>query len=568
MANNYSAMKGALAAATFAGTGRQKMTPSLVPMAGASSGVDTVEKTSFRDHPSYRVGSASFGALQPAHSVRGRSPSQIAATLAVSRSSSNDYQALSTPGTRRVSPLRNTQDNVQPKALRPDVTPTPRTNTLVELFESKNVSKSFASSTNLLYVAGVPRDVASPTSFRRRPATQSTANNVATFSGPPKLHVNQNHMQSPLFYSAAKTDSCDSNAAVTAARLASPLNAHRTQLAFQPPGENPKPEPPPPSRSPYPRVEVAPQDQPYGDLKSEWPKDSTSFKYTPSPESTPGMLPLVGDAPRDESPRVVSIKNTRPLQRGPAPQGSSSRTASGSTQVRQVSTSNARTRETRPAHLRAESQMTVDSLANAIVASSLASSRAPSPTKPIPPLPRRQTKPYSLFRQHHNHKQSASRTPSPSKGLRQTMRGPPKSDEDDEHKRGSSNIIKKHPHKHHEGDRKRWRDQITERERKRYEGVWAANKGMYLAEDSQSAVCNLVVRDIWSRSRLSNHVLEEVWDLVDNEGVGRLNREEFVVGLWLIDQSLKGRKLPVTVSDSVWFSVRRLTGVKIPKNRR
>lgn len=148
------------------------------------------------------------------------------------------------------------------------------------------------------------------------------------------------------------------------------------------------------------------------------------------------------------------------------------------------------------------------------------------------------------------------------------MRGPPKSDEDDEHKRGSSNIIKKHPHKHHEGDRKRWRDQITERERKRYEGVWAANKGMYLAEDSQSAVCNLVVRDIWSRSRLSNHVLEEVWDLVDNEGVGRLNREEFVVGLWLIDQSLKGRKLPVTVSDSVWFSVRRLTGVKIPKNRR
>lgn len=148
------------------------------------------------------------------------------------------------------------------------------------------------------------------------------------------------------------------------------------------------------------------------------------------------------------------------------------------------------------------------------------------------------------------------------------MRRPPKYDADDEYKRGSSNIIKKHPHKHHEGDRKRWRDQITERERKRYEGVWAANKGMHLPEDSHSAVCNLVVQDIWNRSRLSNHVLEEVWDLVDNEGFGRLNKEEFVVGMWLIDQSLKGRKLPVKVSDSVWSSVRRLTGIKVLQTRR
>jgi len=51
-------------------------------------------------------------------------------------------------------------------------------------------------------------------------------------------------------------------------------------------------------------------------------------------------------------------------------------------------------------------------------------------------------------------------------------------------------------------------------------------------------------------------VLEEVWDLVDSRGIGRLGRYEFVVGLWLIDQRLKGRKLPIKVSDSVWQSAR------------
>lgn len=134
---------------------------------------------------------------------------------------------------------------------------------------------------------------------------------------------------------------------------------------------------------------------------------------------------------------------------------------------------------------------------------------------------------------------------------------------------------RKHPNKHHEGTRKRWRDQITERERKRYEGLWAANKGTFipafkdpsptrLATDDDPAhdVLNVVTREIWARSRLPEHVLEEVWDLVDGRGVGRLSREEFVVGLWLIDQRLKGRKLPVKVSESVWASVRGV-GVKV-----
>jgi hypothetical protein len=149
------------------------------------------------------------------------------------------------------------------------------------------------------------------------------------------------------------------------------------------------------------------------------------------------------------------------------------------------------------------------------------------------------------------------------------MRGTPKSDEEGERKRKGGHILKKHPNKHREGARKRWRDEITEQERKRYEGVWAANKGLFVPSklpDSNSTVLNLVVRDIWRRSRLPNEVLAEVWDLVDTSGTGSLSKEEFVVGMWLIDQRLKGRKLPVRVSESVWFSARRLSGLKVPKS--
>ena len=565
MANTHNGLDGALAAARFAGGGRQIETLDLAPVDSSSDGIDTMKlakSVSFRHHDSYRVESGSFGAIQPPRSVRGRSPSHIAATLAVLRSSSNDPRSVSSPRARRVSPSRNHHDDIQSQAPRPPVRPNPGTNTLVELFESKNASKSLGSGQDLPYAPRAPAKVVSPTPVRPNFATRTSMNCAGPSLGQKSSHGNQDHVQSPLLYSAVKPDSSNRSAAVTAARLASPLKAYKTQMAVHSTTGNPKPEAPPPRQWPQQQVEVTLENKSLGNSKDPWFEKISSTEYDPIVNSMPGTLPSGGDASKDDSLRGVSVEYTKPLQ------GSSSRTASISTQVREVSASNARARETRPAHRRAESQMTVDSLANAIVASSLASSRAPSPTKPIPPLPRRLNQSYSLFRQYHNRDQSVSRTPSPSKGMRQTMRGPPKSDDRDEYKRGSSNIINKHPHRHHEGDRKRWRDQITERERKRYEGVWAANRGMHLPEDSQSAVCNLVVRDIWSRSRLSNHVLEEVWDLVDNEGIGRLNKEEFVVGMWLIDQRLKGRKLPVKVSDSVWSSVRRLTGIKISQNRR
>ncbi len=245
----------------------------------------------------------------------------------------------------------------------------------------------------------------------------------------------------------------------------------------------------------------------------------------------------------------------------------------------------------RPPLTTAESQ-TIHSLANAIVASSLASSRAASPSKasssvPPPPPPTRRSN-AGLF---HHHHVADVRTPSPGKGLRQTMRKPPKDDEEEDinmQRRGRKNIMKKHPNKHHEGDRKRWRDTITERERKRYEAVWASNKGLHVTSnttffppppeataganvnpnDTANFVSNIVVRDIWSRSRLGPDVLSEVWELVDRTGTGRLSREEFVTGLWLIDQRLKGRKLPIRVGDSVWASIGSLGGVKVKNNGR
>jgi hypothetical protein len=78
-------------------------------------------------------------------------------------------------------------------------------------------------------------------------------------------------------------------------------------------------------------------------------------------------------------------------------------------------------------------------------------------------------------------------------------------------------------------------------------------------------VLNIVVRDIWSRSCLPSSILEQIWNLVDRQKIGLLTREEFIVGMWLIDQQLKGHKLPVKVPDSVWDSVRGVPGIRIPK---
>ncbi|KAJ5881263.1 Increased rDNA silencing protein 4 [Penicillium subrubescens] len=228
-----------------------------------------------------------------------------------------------------------------------------------------------------------------------------------------------------------------------------------------------------------------------------------------------------------------------------------------------------------------EPGMDEEALSNAIVASSLASARASPATKLAPPPPpsRRRARSRSILQFAHSPKSDLSRTPSPPKGMPMTLRGMPKAEEADARRRHKMNLLHKHPHKHHEGDRKRWRREVTEKERKRYEGVWASNKGLLIPPDRRKTgggpngaekgppasemVLNLVAREIWSRSRLPPAVLAQVWDLVDSQQIGLLTKEEFVVGMWLIDQQLKGHKLPVKVPETVWDSVRYVTGIKL-----
>ncbi|RMD43822.1 hypothetical protein DV735_g1326, partial [Chaetothyriales sp. CBS 134920] len=207
----------------------------------------------------------------------------------------------------------------------------------------------------------------------------------------------------------------------------------------------------------------------------------------------------------------------------------------------------------------------VNNLANAMVGASLASrglSRAPSPGKKalIPISPRRHRSQSLHAPRGRPRPEPAPLKPLTLRPMRHTLRKQLARDDDEEDKRGRKLRLRKHPNVHHEGDRKRWRDKLTAKQRKRYEGLWAANRGLLHDLETvdhhtkkasiEDLVLNVVVRDIWERSRLPRHVLEEIWDLVAEEEDRGLSREQFVAGLWLIDQRLKGRKLPVKVSPS------------------
>ena len=225
--------------------------------------------------------------------------------------------------------------------------------------------------------------------------------------------------------------------------------------------------------------------------------------------------------------------------------------------------------------------MDEEALSDAIVASSLAARK--SQARKVPPVPPPQRRPGArpVLHLHGRGQRDRSSPVSPAGSLRQTLRRDGLDEENDEHSHHNHHkphFIRKHPHKHHEGDRKKWRDEVTQKERKRYEGVWAANKGLLIPAkeqigssddqyppDASEMVANVIVRDIWSRSRLPRRTLQEIWDLVDRQDIGLLTREEFVVGMWLIDQQLKGHKLPSTVPASIWDSVRDPSGIHLRK---
>lgn len=168
---------------------------------------------------------------------------------------------------------------------------------------------------------------------------------------------------------------------------------------------------------------------------------------------------------------------------------------------------------------------------------------------------------------------------------------------------------------------------ISELQKKRYEGLWVSNKGLYMdhvvnklvgvdysgsvtpKEESESRLSEkdiieraaklssqafteldlpsiaalhglkeatpselihgAVVKRLWSRSKLPPETLAAIWNLVDYRHDGTLNKSEFIVGMWCVDQCLFGRKLPKVVSKLVWASLGSLgVNVTIKKKRR
>lgn len=171
-------------------------------------------------------------------------------------------------------------------------------------------------------------------------------------------------------------------------------------------------------------------------------------------------------------------------------------------------------------------------------------------------------------------------------------------------------------------------DYVSESQKKRYEGLWVSNRGLYmnkvltrlvgvnyekdeecesepkdrilstkeisekaaklssavnsdmyehdiqqlhsLAEaDVHELIHGVVVKNLWIRSRLTDEELAAIWEMVDFRKDGTLNKAEFIVGMWLVDQRLYGRKLPKEVPELVWASLGNMgVRVVIKKKRR
>ena len=607
--STYSGTNGALAAAAAAGLGRKNHEHSLNKGSSAYGSANiSVPVQSPQDLGPGR----GLDFARESSNVGKHSPSYAAAMLATSRASTpkstphQDFAPSSKSVSRRPSPLDDSRRKLDASTSSPavDETPSKATASLVGLFESNNaLNASVPVTQSVRYYSKHAQVIASPTPTRPSktpkilPSVPQDTNSIRSAghtNGVVEMAIEHSHAGAVA--AAAKLAGAPRGVTATSKQTASVLHhVHE----------------PPAQQWTYRRGLVNGSVLGERNLEreklqctrsvsstqiSEGPAISRSLNSlgrSPVKVAPMGLLPdsqemdreeteiFVNDAtatlskPATESPYLPRIPARRSDHTVRQPSNPPSRPTMQSTPSSDDPIINTDTvRPVRTITRSSESyipQLTVDSLANAMVASSIASSRAPSPSRPPPlPPPRRHGKSYSLLHHHHHHHHSQeqiSRTPSPAKPMRLTMREPVKSEDEVEHKKKRGNIVRKHPNKHHEGDRKRYRNQVTEWQRKRYEGVWAANKGIFLDPESAHSVCNVVVRDIWGRSRLPSDVLEEIWGLVDTQGVGILDREEFVVGMFLIDSRLKGNKLPFKVSDSLWSSVRRLTGIKVPQKR-
>ncbi|KAI0377068.1 hypothetical protein F5Y04DRAFT_264975 [Hypomontagnella monticulosa] len=561
-----------------------------------------------------------------------RSPSFIAATLAASRSASPIRNQIpqSNPHVQQVvrrqrkgsvSTNNSAASSVKSLDLATDTTSIPSTNTLISMFEKKEddtdpVKKSVEEPDNQKLLGLKPKTrhlsppramspivkndlspsrLASTTAWKKASSPSASVLNAANeTSFQPQISVVETRGRAPTPPPARKNKTHASTQSTT-------LESRGKQRASTPPPKtisqaNTVILSPRPRRSASQKIIL--DDIRAQDLVSKGQTSpSVGSKLQP-------LSPVYGTVrpslPDDETPRNSMSSNDTfvsassvPSPQASSPQRGRSRPSSPDT-VRPGRPISAQTTSTsRPPPLprrkqQAPPSIPLESLTDAIVAGSLASSRITASAQTPPPKP-----------------PSRKQTPH----MRQTLRQPrAKSDDDEEERIRRKKLVgggKKHAH--HEGARRRWREEITPRERKRYEGVWASNRGLLLVSNSSpdggsslnvgstsgtatpipipiittntatngrdsrqngkdvhkerdnepelsQVVVNVVVRDIWSRSRLPFDELAEVWDLVDRRGRGFLDRAEFVVGMWLVDQRLRGRKIPRKVTESVWGS--------------
>ena len=604
-ANSYSGTNGALAAAGAAG--KEKRSFSKQP--GASAVHKHVSSREINRYPGIteanHVGNlrvAGNDLPESQQSVNRRpSPSHVAALLAVSKSTFMQQATKQTPlsvSSRRPHMARSRSDVTSSQTPDIGIASDAPTKDLVAMFESMGNARPNEPSPTMKYTNGQKPRVISPipvrpaqvrTSFSNAQAVEPSRSRPAPSSRPasvkPRVGTNppapKGRKSSMLPPPPRKQESVPSvvDTPPQVPRKITPVSSDSSANVNPPPDSLPA-----------------------------LPQRSTSGTFSPVPSiSKPSPLSL----PHRPSPLPSSYLQYR--------RSSSSIYDPGPTSHAPEPTLNLKS---------LTPQLTADSLAKAMVPSALASSRAASPSKSllsIPPAlpPPRKSRPTSLFHQARSSEaMPTTRVASPG-GVKvgmskQTFRTLPLSSEDASGKRHGSGKNhrpwkKKHPNKHHEGDRKRWKDEINERERKRYEGLWAANKGILFTlpppprqsqgqdqyaqpqpQPQEMMVHPLIVKDIWRRSKLPDFVLEEIWELVTtftsattgsvrplitlgmhNDGddtpppppsLPGLNREAFVVGTWLIDQKLKGRKLPNKVGESVWGSVRGMNGVRIPSH--
>ncbi|KAI1408807.1 hypothetical protein F5Y13DRAFT_171804 [Hypoxylon sp. FL1857] len=581
-----------------------------------------------RHHSASHVGPASRPTMPDP-----RSPSFIAATLAASRSASptrNQAAQLHTytpqPAGRQrkhsVSGRDSAASSVASLDLATDTTSIPSTNALISMFEKRQddtdpVKKGVPAADNRKSLGPKPK-LRAPTPPRTmspivknelspsRPACSTTRGRTASPS-PSMADLAQDKRQQQQ---DAPVETKARPPALPPARAKNKVQSSTQPTSLEVRGKPRASTPPPKSISRADTVILSPKPR-HPTPKKILLNDITAQDSVPegqtSPPGKPKQYPPPSahdgaevSLPEDDSRRTSTSSNDTfvsassvPTPHPGSPERGRSRPSSPDTlrprrppSAQTVSTTISTGRPPPPPRRQTQqptSNLPLESLTDAIMAGSLASSRiTPSKTPPPKPPSRRQT-PH----------------------MRQTLRQAPSKSDDEGYSRARSRHRKPlgklaggNKHAHHEGARKRWREEITARERKRYEGVWASNRGLLLVSPANSSassvstlaptngqtqpqsqtpspaqalekekeqgVANVIVRDIWARSRLPFDELAEVWDLVDRRGLGFLDRTEFVVGMWLIDQRLRGRKIPRKVTESVWGSARgvRVDGVR------